>query len=173
MIESKEFKRYLDLAYHAYQESNVTNQAYRQDGNVPYMTHPLGSALLLLADTDLPREMRELGFKILVLHDVLEDTSITLPDWIPEEVRKGVEDMTYEEGPLEEKFKKVRAKSDFIQLLSLYDAGWTFYEKHIREPERRKLWKEGVRILTDEAEKNYGRIRIVQIMRACLENTDW
>lgn len=64
MITSETFKKYLDFTQSAYQEHNVTNQVYRQRGKVPYITHPLGAALLHLADTNLPYETREIGFGV-------------------------------------------------------------------------------------------------------------
>lgn len=153
----------------------MTEQAYRQEGRVPYATHPLGSALLLLADTDIPYEKRELGFKILVLHDVLEDTSLSLPEWVEDEVKKGVEEMTYtSEGSLEEKFKWVQSKDAFIKLLLLHDAFWSLYEKHIGGPiERKELWRQATIKLADDVEQLWGKVRIVQISRSVAENTRW
>jgi len=167
MISSETFKKYLDFAYSAYQENNISDQSYRQDGKVPYVTHPLGAAMLLIADTLIPYEERELGFKILILHDVLEDTSLELPDWVEADVKRGVEEMTYS-GPntLEEKMKWVKNKDPFIKLLMLYDTFWSLYERHVDGPiERQRVWTKGVASLADEVEKRYGNIRIVQIAR--------
>ncbi len=173
MITSEVFKKYLDFAQSAYQDYNVTDQAYRQGGRVPYSTHPLGSALLLLADTDIPYEKRELGFKILVLHDVLEDTSLSLPEWVEAAVKQGVEEMTYTGAEsLEEKIQWANAKDTFIKLLMLYDGFWSLYEKHIGESvERKELWRRSIASLADEVEQNWGTVRIVQISRAVAENT--
>lgn len=175
MISSQVFKQYLDFAQSAYQEHNVTDQAYRQNGKVPYTTHPLGSALLHIADTSIPYETRELGFKILVLHDVLEDTSLELPDWVEPPVKEGVEEMTYRGvETLEEKMKWVQSKDAFIKLLMLYDSFWSLNERHVGGPiERQAQWKKGMLMLADEAEKHYGNIRIVTIARAVAQNTEW
>lgn len=174
MISSKTFKQYLDFAYLAYQENNIVGQTFRQDGKVPYLTHPFGSALLLVADTEVPYEERERGFKILVLHDVLEKTSLSLPEWIEDGVKEGVEEVTYRgKNVLEEKLKWARSKKDpFLRLLILYDAFWSLYERHIGgSNERRKLWKNGVVELADDIEKHYGNVRIVQLARTVAENT--
>lgn len=175
MITSEIFKRYVDFAYSAYQEHNVTKQEYRQNGRVPYLIHPLGAALLHLADTELPFELREQGAKILILHDVLEDTSLSLPDWVDEEVRVGVEEMTYRgSSSLEEKQKWIRGKSPFIQLLILYDVCWNLYERHVGGPaERRALWRKGVLELAENVEEQYGNVRIVHVARAVAKNTEW
>lgn len=171
-MQADELKRYIDFAYFAYQEHNVSGQAFRQGGKVPYLTHPVGSAFLLLADTVIPSEEREKGCKILILHDVLEDTSAKLPEWVDDEVKKGVVEMTYTEESDEEKMKKILEKSPFIKLLTLYDAFWSLYEQHVSE-HHRKEWKAAVAQLAVEAEKNYGNARIVQIAKVVVDNTDW
>lgn len=175
MIKSEAFKKYIDLAYEAYQGHNVTDQEYRQEGNIPYITHPLGAALLHLADTSLPLKERELGFKILLLHDVQEDTSFPLPDWVEPGVKEGVKEMTYT-GPnqLEEKIKWIKTKDIFVRLLILYDAFWSLYERHVGGPlNRKEMWRKNVLSLADDIEKNYGSIRIVQIARAAAKETNW
>lgn len=173
MIHSEELKKYLDFAYKAYQENNITNQVYRQKGKIPYMIHPLGSAMLLIADTKIPYKERELGFKILILHDVLEDTSLKLPVWVEEKVKKGVEEMTYlEDESLENKMRWVWSKNYFYKMLILYDAFWTLYEKHVDGPiKRQKMWQKGILTLAKEVEKDYGEIQIVKISKAIAKNT--
>jgi hypothetical protein len=173
MISSETFKRYLDFAYDAYQGHSVADE-YRQDGKVPFMTHPLGSAHLLIADTLVPYEERERGFKILLLHDVLEDTSIPLPEWVEEDVRNGVIEMTYTGSKmLEEKLAWVALKPSFIRLLLLYDTFWSLYEGHVGGPaERQVLWRRGVAELTEQVAREYGDLRIVQIARAIVEGKE-
>lgn len=181
MITAEIFKKYLDFAQSAYQDHNVAEQAYRQDGRVPYSTHPLGSALLLLADTDIPYEKRELGFKILVLHDITEKTSLLFPEWVEEEVKNGVKEMSYTSTEaqekityLDEKIKWAQSKDAFIKLLLLYDAFWSLYEKHVGGSiERKELWRRATATLTNEVEREWGNVRIVQITRAVVENTTW
>lgn len=175
MISSEVLKQYLDFAQDAYHEHNDSGQAFRQKGQVPYIEHPLGSALLLLADTKLPFEIRERGFKILVLHDVLEDTSLPLPEWVEDDVRKGVEAMTYRgEEVLLAKREWVMGHESFVKLLTLYDMFWNLYERHIGgSDERRALWKQTVLDLTDAVEREYGNLRIVQVSRAVAKETEW
>jgi hypothetical protein len=175
MISSEVLKQYLDFAQDAYHEHNDSGQAYRQEGRVPYAEHPLGSALLCLADTKLSYEDRERGFKILVLHDVLEDTSLLLPEWVEEDVCQGVEAMTYRgEETLPAKREWIMGHESFIKLLTLYDMFWNLYERHIGgSEERRALWKRTVFDLTDAVEREYGNLRIVQVSRTVAEETEW
>jgi hypothetical protein len=134
----------------------------------------LGAALLHLADTFLPFKQRELGFKILLLHDVLEDTSLSVPDWVEAEVRKGVEEMTYAgSDSIQAKRKWIQSQNPFIRLLILYDMFWSLYERHVSgSAERKTAWAKAVLDLADDAEKNYGDIRIVQIARVVASNAN-
>jgi (p)ppGpp synthase/HD superfamily hydrolase len=170
MIKAEELKKYLDFAYFAYQENNITEQAYRQDGKVPYIMHPLWCASMLITDTQVPYEQRELGFKALLLHDVLEDTSLQMPDWVEPEVKDIVKELTFES--FEQAVKEYPKKSPFIKLLLLYDKLSNMYENHVQEYHRGE-WKMAVLHGIREVEKEYGNIRIVQIGKAITENTDW
>jgi hypothetical protein len=179
-ITAKEFKKYLDFAYSAYQENNITNpdQTYRQDGKVPYMMHPLWCASMLITDTQIPWEQREIGFKALILHDVLEDTSLELPDWVELEVRDAVKAMTFDSQV--QALRAYKSKSPFIKLLMLYDELSTMYEDHVGvnngivlKKIKKKMWKEFVIKGIAEVEKEYGNIRIVQVGKAIVENTKW
>jgi len=170
MFKSEDLKKYLDFAHEAYQKHNVTNQAYRQDGKVPYLMHPLWCAAMLIADTQVPFEQRELGAKALILHDVLEDTSLMLPDWVEPEVRKTVEAMTYKS--FEEGLEKYEEKTPFLKLLNLYDKLASMYERHIPD-DIKSTWKKLVLKNIEDMEKEYGNIRIVQVGKAIAENTDW
>ncbi len=139
------------------------------------MTHPLGSAVLLIVDTLIPYDERELDFKILILHNVLEDTLLALPGWVEADVRNRVGEMTYS-GPntLEEKKGWVKNKNSSIKLLMLYDYFWSLYEQHVPGSiKRQNAWTNGVTALADEAEKQYDNICIVQIARDVAQNTTW
>jgi (p)ppGpp synthase/HD superfamily hydrolase len=179
MIKSEELKKYLDFAYSAYQENNASNQAYRQLGKVPFIMHPLWCASMLIADTEVPFEQRELGLKALILHDVLEDTSLGLPEWVEPEVKEVVKELTFED--LQQAIEKYPSKRPFIKLLLLYDKLSSMYEKHVGitgkteeiRSTKRKLFKELTLKGIEEVEKEYGNIRIVQVGKAIAENTDW
>jgi hypothetical protein len=179
-ITAEEFKKYLDFAYAAYQENNITNpdQTYRQDGKVPYMMHPLWCASMLITDTQVPWEQREIGFKALILHDVLEDTSLELPDWVSPEVKVAVKELTFDSQI--QGLREYKNKKPFIKLLMLYDELSTMYEDHVgvlngavMKKIKRKLWRNLVVRGLSEVEKEYGNIRIVQVGKAIVENTKW
>ena len=50
------------------------------DMKTPYAVHPVWCAMTLLTETSLPELVRRTGYKALLLHDVLEDTTSGLPD---------------------------------------------------------------------------------------------
>ena len=66
--------------------SRTANGATRRwDGTTPYGVHPILCATLLLQETSLPLEIREKGYRTLLYHDVLEDTTVGLPANLPKE----------------------------------------------------------------------------------------
>lgn len=171
-MDPKEYLKYLTFAYTAYQYDNVTDQAFRQNGRVPYSNHPIWCATTLLHDTRLPWKIRELGFKVLLLHDVLEDTSATMPSWVSADVVRHVKDMTFKN--FAEAVPEIPKKRPFVKLLLLVDKLSTLIEEHLKpDAAKRKQWKELVVYLTGEAEKNYGRTRIVEMSEAMTAATDW
>lgn len=170
MIEPKEFKKLLDFVYSAHQEHCVKKD-FRQGGEVPFVVHPIWCAVILLNDTHIPFEERRIGYQALLLHDVLEDTSLKLPDWIEPEVVKLVQQMTHETW---EEEKAVDKKSPLVQLLKLCDKTASMYDENVRsDPQRRREWKELVKKLLDNVEQNYKNSRVVLVAKVVIENTDW
>lgn len=170
MIKSEELKKYLDFAYSAYQEHNEIDNILRRESHIPPLLHPLWCASMLITDTQVPYEQRELGFKVLLLHDVLEDTSLELPKWVSPEVREAVQELTFDN--FEQAVKEYPKKSSFIKLMFLYEKLASMYDSSVKEYHRSE-WKEFILEAVDEIEKEYGNIRIVQIGKAIAENTDW
>lgn len=171
MIEPQEFKRLLDFIYSAHQE-HLTKNAFRQDGRVPFVVHPLWCAMMLVNDTRIPDEERQQGFQALLLHDILEDTSLPIPDFVEPAVVELVQAMTHTSW---EEEKDIEGKSPLVLLLKLCDKMASMYDETVRQSVigRRREWKELTQRLLNEAEKNYKESRITQIARAILDNTDW
>lgn len=169
MITAEELKKYIDFAYSAYQEHNTSGQEYRRSGQVPYLEHVLWASMMLMADTAVPQKEREIGSKALLLHDVLEDTDLPLPEWVEPEVKDLVEQMTFKNWA--ETKAVVPTLPVSTKLLILYDKLMTLYEGHIRK-ERFEDWKSFCQYLLDEVEKQYGNIRIVHVGKAIIENSD-
>ncbi len=172
-MDPKLYLRHIVLAFGAYQNHNVTEQAFRQDGKVPYTNHALWAATTILLDTALPWEIRELGFVVLLYHDVLEDTSSPLPPAVTYEARQCIEAMTFEN--FRASLPLIPGLPVHIKLFILVDKLSTLIEEHIPETkvESRKLWKETVLYLAAEVEKYFGRTRIVIMAEAMAAATPW
>lgn len=170
MISANEFKKLTDFAFDAYQNHNVTGQEYRQEGKVPFIIHPIWCASVLLTDTRIPFEEREKGFKALILHDVLEDTGMKLPKWVEPEVRQIVKELSFKSS--DHALKASKSKPIYIKLLLLIDKLSSMYEEQV-SPQRRKKWKASSKALMKEVEKHYGNVRVVQIAKVIIKNTDW
>ncbi len=171
-VEDKEFKKLLDFAYIAHQEKS-TRDPYRQDGKLPFIVHPIWCALTLLEDNRVPFEERKVGYQALLLHDVLEDTSAGLPDFISPEVAKLVQEMTYQTW--EEEQAAVLTKSPLLKLMKLIDKTATMYDEAMRKggDEKKRQWKALMEKLVKDVEAHYGNIRVITIAKAILQDTNW
>ncbi|MEX0649492.1 MAG: hypothetical protein WD200_00645 [Candidatus Andersenbacteria bacterium] len=170
IIDHKLLKQVLDWAYSAHQEHN-TRDDVRAYAQTPYIAHPIWAAFMLLNDTRLPFKDREIGYQALLLHDVLEDTSKGLPDFVSDEVKRAVEEMTHTNWKEEQ---NIASKSDFIKLLKLCDKMATMYDENMKpDPKKRREWLQLLEALATGVEKTYGNTRVVVTARAILANTDW
>lgn len=94
--------------------------AYRRfDGKTPYPVHPIWCATTLATEAALPIEVRELGFLTLLYHDVVEDTTMPLPNSLSDEVKKAIQDMTFENTA--DEMERIWDFDPKIRLFKLYD----------------------------------------------------
>jgi len=169
-IKHKDFKKLLDFVYKAHQEHN-TKCDFRQKGKVPFIVHPIWCALTLLNDQRIPFKERKIGYQILLLHDVLEDTSLDMPNYVDSKVVKGVKEMTHSSWEEEQNISK---KSNFIKLLKLCDKIASMYDETVkRGPKRRREWKILTQKLLKDVENHYGNIQLVILAKAILKNCNW
>lgn len=169
-IKPEKLKQLLDLVYSAHQEHN-TRHDFRQDGKVPFIIHPIWCASTLLNDQRIPFKERELGYQVLLLHDVLEDTDLNIDNVVEPEVIKYVQEMTHDSWEDEQ---NIENKSNFIKLLKLCDKIASIYDETVKnEPQKRKEWKALTQKLLVDVENHYGNIRLVTLAKAILKDTDW
>jgi len=71
------FNGMCDFAIDAYVRKNTRDLARRFDGKTPFFVHPLGMMTAILNDDTLDFKTRANAALVALLHDVLEDTSIT------------------------------------------------------------------------------------------------
>lgn len=165
-------KKLFAFAHDAHTNHNLRGQDHViRRGVYPYIIHPMWAAGTLVADPKLPKEERILGYQILVLHDVLEDTDVQLPDWVSEDVKKGVQALTHDNW--QEEQEAVTHYTPFLKLLKLCDKIQTMYELAIVDPVKAHEWKQLIERLAVDVEDHYGNTRVVVIAKALLEDTDW
>jgi hypothetical protein len=96
-------------------------KAFRKfDGCTPYGVHPTLAAMIFLHEESLPENFRVRGAKALLCHDLIEDTTASLPDWCSEpEVESLVQELTFSEhfNPSTE----IWNRSENAILLKFYD----------------------------------------------------
>lgn len=167
-IEPKNLKRLLDFVYSAHQEHN-TRKDFRQNGKVPFIVHPIWCAFTLLNDQHIPFEEREIGYQILLLHDILEDTSLKIPRDIDPKVLEYVQEMTHNTW---EEEQNIDGKSPFVKLLKLCDKVASLYDETVnKEPQKQREWKALTAKLLKDVEDHYGKIRLVTLARGVLKDT--
>jgi hypothetical protein len=133
------------------------------DNRTPYAVHPIWCACTVLMEPSLPEETRRIGYQTLLWHDLLEDTTLSLPDGTDERVRALVNEMTFHS--FAEEMKELWTRSDTAKLLKLYDkvsnlfdGTWMKYEK----------WNRYVRHtakLADEVNTKFGDLNIIKFAR--------
>jgi len=176
MITADEFKKLIDFAYDAHQlHVNAHGSTMRQQKNVPFVVHPIWCSLMILNDASILRIQRELGFKVLLLHDILEDTTLPLPPDLSEEVVGLVGDMTYKN--FDEEKELVPKKSAFVQFLKVIDKVATIYDNYGNEsffkPERKKDWRKYTELLLKNTEADFGNTQSYKIAKTIVENCGW
>lgn len=172
ILSPEQMEKLFLFAHDAHTSFNTRGQDHViRRGLYPYMVHCMWAASTLAMDPDIPKEERVLGFQILLLHDVLEDTTKTLPDWVDEEVKNGVEALTHDNW--EEEQAATKHYTPFFKLLKLCDKMQTLYEKGIENPQKRKEWKAFTEGLLQDVIKQYGKTRITVVARALLDDTQW
>jgi (p)ppGpp synthase/HD superfamily hydrolase len=170
LIEPEDIQELINYTYRAHQE-NSTKKDFRQDGKVPFFTHPVWCAITLLMDQRVPWTDRSFGYQALMLHDVIEDTSLGLPTGVTRDVADLVIAMTHETW---EEEIDIAQKPPIVRLLKLIDKVSSMYDETVRkEPERRKQWKQLVDRLVQSVERDYPDARILALARTLLQDESW
>lgn len=172
ILDPELLQKIFAFAHDAHQNHNLVggNHVMRR-GMYPYIIHSMWAATTLIMDPAIPKRERIIGYQILVLHDVLEDTTVQLPKWIDEEVKKGVKALTHNNWKEEQ--EATLHYTPFLTLLKLCDKMQTMYELAVADPKKAHEWKALVEHLTRDVEAHYGKTRVTVIANALLEDTKW
>ena len=97
------------------------SKAFRKwDGQTPYWIHPMWCATMIASETKLDKKTREEGSLVLLYHDILEDTTASLPTHLEPRICEMVKQMTFPGGSAEEQ-AKIWGMPEHIKLYKLYD----------------------------------------------------
>jgi (p)ppGpp synthase/HD superfamily hydrolase len=159
-----------DLTYiiqaHTQKAKKLGYRFRKWDNKTPYYVHPIWCASMIRQEPSLPEEIRVRGSQALLYHDVLEDTTATLPDWLSDEVRTLVSNLTFESS--EDEWEKLWQRSEQVRLLKLYDKVSNMMDSSWMKPERRNKHLAHLRKLCENVEQNYGNLNITRLARTFL-----
>ena len=142
------------------------------DKRTPYSIHPLWCTTTFLQETKLSGDAKRRRTQCalaLIFHDFREDTTATLPTWLPRGVLSLIDYMTFsgEVGSTAIEIRQIWSRPKIIRLLKLYDKVSNLLDG-IWMPDEK--WNEQyvpyVLKLASDVEKNYGDLNIVRIARA-------
>lgn len=177
-MDYKSFLQYLSIAAEAHQEkTNKFGKKERvmQSGGIPYVMHPLWCSTMVYMEPLLPESIRIPSTLALLLHDILEDTTVKLPETLDKETNKLINAMTVEKeaqynfSSWAKEKQTILDKPIHIQLLKLYDKTATLYDCVL--PEKRfKEWTDVVEKLAENVEKAYGTLNIVILARSLVQH---
>ncbi len=145
--------------------------AFRKfDGRTLVALHAVQCATTIVQEMALPEELRDLGFQVLLFHDVKKYTTAGYPVSLSEPARHLVEEMTF--GSTEEETERIWQCSPECRLFMLFaklgnlwdDAAWMDHEARVR-------YLAYVLRLADVVEQEQGelgkQLRIIPVIR-CL-----
>lgn len=149
---------------HGNQATKPSKSVRKWDGRTPYAVHPVWCATTILTEAALPEELRIRGSQVLLLHDVLEDTTAGLPEGLSVEVIDLVNNMTFESS--EQEMEMVWDRSSEVRLLKVYDKVSNLLDGSWMSKEKRDKYVAYTLRLTQDVEKDFGPLNITRIARS-------
>lgn len=139
----------------------------RHDRKTPYWVHPVWCASMVLHEATLSEEVRIPGAQAELLHDVGEDTTISIPEWVCPEVQELVKLMTFTSS--EEESRLVWERPKVIWLLKLPDKVSNLLDGTWMSIQKRVWYRTYTHRLLEAVEREFGRdLNIAKTARAIL-----
>ena len=139
------------------------SKAFRKwDGKTPYYIHPIWCATTIATETKLDETVRNEGIQTLLYHDLLEDTTKELPEWLSPRIKYLVEEMTFEGGSKQE-MKEIWTKPNEVKLYKLYDKVSNLLDGSWMDEEKRQTYENYTGKLCEEIKKMCGDLNIVKM----------
>lgn len=139
------------------------------DQTTIYGVHPMQCATSALQESKLDDEIRFLVAWILILHDILEDTTLTikdLPSDIPDVVVDGVRQKSY--GSTAEEREKIWGCAPVVILATLYDKRSNLLDNDWMKNDKLIWYCEYVLELCRWVEGRFGTLNVVVESRALM-----
>lgn len=134
------------------------------DQQTPYVIHPIWCAMTLLTETMLSTDIRSIGYQVLLWHDTLEETTLSLPADTSETVKSLVGEMTF--ASFHDEVEQIWERSDMAKLLKLYDKVSNLLDGTWMTAAQWNAYVEYTHKLTERVADRYGELNIVKIARA-------
>jgi hypothetical protein len=134
------------------------------DNHTPYAIHPIWCGITLLTETKLPEKVRLDGYLALMWHDILEDTTLGLPEATNPDVTQLVNEMTFKSFHDEQ--VKIGSSRDVVKLLKLYDKVSILLDAAWMDNKKWNQLVEYTLTLRQHVLDTYGDLNIVKIAKA-------
>jgi hypothetical protein len=140
------------------------SKAFRKwDVQTPYFLHPIWCASTITTETTLELATRKRGAKVLLYHDVSEDTLAGLPDWLDADTKRDIADMTFEGS--KEEMSKIWDRPPHIKLFKLYDKVSNLLDGVWMDAEKKAKYIDYTNRLRDFVEGHYGALNITRMAK--------
>lgn len=159
-----ELEEHLKFIIEAHRDHPVkpVNRVRLWDKKTPYSIHPIWCTMTLLTETRLPEQLREEGGLALLYHDVLEDTTVSLPRKLSLSVKRLIQDMTFSQGITQE-MRQIWDRKPKVRLLKLYDKISNLLDASWMDPRLRTEYEDYAKRLRHDAQAHFGRLNIITI----------
>jgi hypothetical protein len=143
-------------------------KAFRKfDGRTPYGVHPTLAAMLFAHEESLYEDLRVLGIKALLGHDLIEDTTAPLPAWCSDpEVELYIRELTFTEG--QNPLVDIWHRRHTAILLKFYDVVANLMCAGAMKPERAKERQMYADRMLAYIKDIYPQLEILKIARGLL-----
>ena len=170
LMNHRKLKLAMDLCVDAHANHAKKENVRSWDEKTPYFVHPLWCAMTLMQETSPKvQEGKEDYFFALLFHDLIEDTTVVLPDWLSSESVSLIRQMTFfgEVGSTEIEKREIWSRPPIVRLLKLYDKVSNLLDGLWMSDEKwNGQYAPYVLHLANDAETNFGDLNIVRIARA-------
>lgn len=161
-LELVNLLRFVVIAHSRYPKK--PSKAFRKwDGKTPYAVHPIWCAMTIMSEESLSEEIRVLGSKVLLLHDIIEDTNVELPSDLDPEVKRLVLEMTFPGGTAQE-MEEIWERSDLCKLFKLFDKVSNLLDVGWMDVEKFKDYRQYTRKLAREVERKFGFLNVMRMI---------